>query len=104
MKRTLKSKTLELGDLARDRITGYKGVAVAKTEWINGCMRWTLQACKLTKDGAQSPTECFDEEQIAVVRKRFIAPFHRATGKAGARKPPGGPRPSPSRPPSPSRR
>jgi hypothetical protein len=100
-------KTVETGDLVKDRITGFSGVAVAKTVWINGCVRWTVQPTKLTKEGAQKPTECFDEEQMVVVRKAVVPAYGRSPTKGGTRgrhKAPGGPRPSPSRPSSPSRR
>lgn len=37
-------------DTVEDRITGYKGVITARTEWSNGCIRYTVQAHG-TKDG-----------------------------------------------------
>lgn len=99
----MKTKTVETGDLVKDRITGFTGVAVAKTVWINGCVRWTVQPTKLSKEGAQKPTECFDDEQMVVVRKAVVPAYGRsAPGRKGrARKAPGGPRPAPSRPSSP---
>jgi hypothetical protein len=30
---------LELGASARDTITGFEGVIVSKTKWLNGCGR-----------------------------------------------------------------
>lgn len=92
------TKTVETGDLVRDRITGFSGVAVAKTVWINGCVRWTVQPTKLSKDGAQ---RCFDHEQMMVVRKAVVPAYGRtepAGTKGRRKKAPGGPRPSPSRP------
>jgi hypothetical protein len=100
------TKTVETGDLVKDRITGFSGIAVAKTTWINGCVRWTVQPTKLTKEGAQRPTECFDHEQMVVVRKAVVPAYGR-TEPAGTRgrrgKAPGGPRPAPGRPASPKR-
>lgn len=102
-----KTKLVETGDLVRDRITGFSGIAVAKTVWINGCVRWTVQPTTLTKEGAQKPTECFDDEQVAVVRKAVVPSYGRQAVpgvKGGRKKPPGGPRPSPLRSSPPTRR
>ena len=32
-----------LGDEVKDTITGFKGIVVARTEWLNGCARVTVQ-------------------------------------------------------------
>lgn len=70
---------IDLGDLARDRITGYKGIVVAKTEWLNGCVRVTLQAQKL--DAGKVPqTESFDVEQVEVLK---VAEFKPSTPSGG---------------------
>lgn len=63
----MKSNTdLKLGDIARDTITGFQGVVVAITHWLNGCIRITLQHQEL-KDG--KPLDCiaFDVEQLELV-------------------------------------
>ena len=43
--------SVQLGDLCKDTVTGFEGVCVARTEWLNGCWRMTLQSAKLDKDG-----------------------------------------------------
>ncbi len=91
----------DLGDLVKDRITGFTGVAVARTTWINGCVRWTVQPAKLSKDGTVKATECFDGEQVQVLRKSAVPSYGRVV--VAGTLPPGGPRPSPSRPSSPKR-
>ena len=40
----------ELGDLAQDEITGFRGVIVARTQWLNNCNVYRLQSPDL-KDG-----------------------------------------------------
>ena len=85
-----KAKTVELGDVVKDRISGFKGVATCCSTWLNGCVRWTLQPEKLGKDGASAASETFDIQQLEVVSKKKIA--------AGTLSP-GGPRPEPSRGP-----
>lgn len=39
---------VQLGDKARDTVSGFAGVCVARTEWLNGCWRMTLPppACR----------------------------------------------------------
>ena len=101
----MKNVKPELGDLVKDRITGFSGITVARTTWINGCVRWTVQPTKLTKEGAQRATECFDDEQIIVLRRAAVPAYGRSAPAKGRRagKAPGGPRPAPSRPSSPKR-
>ena len=35
-------KQIQLGDKIRCKITGFVGIAVAKTEFINGCIQWDI--------------------------------------------------------------
>lgn len=78
---------LALGDTARDVLTGFEGVVVAKSEWLNGCMRMTIQPRGL-KDGKPIAPEGFDIEQLELVEK---ADVEMPTKKAG------GPMPDPQR-------
>lgn len=94
------TKNIELGDAVKDQISGFAGVAVAKTVWINGCVRWTLQPESKTKEGAPGATETFDEQQLVVVKKHRLPPPPVPTA---ARPAPGGPRPSPRRSTDPTR-
>lgn len=57
---------IELGDKVKDRITGLEGIVVAKTEWINGCIRLSVQPQEI-KDG--KPVECsaFDIEELELI-------------------------------------
>lgn len=45
---------IQLGDIARDTVTGYQGTVIARTEWLNGCWRLTLQSNTLDKEGKPS--------------------------------------------------
>lgn len=62
---------IRLGDLVRDRVTGFTGIATARTEWLNKCVRWQLQPREL-KDGKVQPPEVFDEEQCEVVEAEAV--------------------------------
>jgi hypothetical protein len=58
--------TVNLGDMARDTISGFQGVVVAVTEWLNGCRRATIQPREL-KDGKPIEAFTFDVEQVEVL-------------------------------------
>jgi hypothetical protein len=77
---------IELGDIARDTITGFRGVVVCEMKWLHGCKRFALQPQEL-KDGKPIETQSFDEPQLELVSKRAAA----GTSHTG------GPRPEPER-------
>lgn len=58
---------INLGDRVKDRITGFVGIATARTEWINGCVRFGVQSDTL-KDGLPTEAQWFDEPQLAVLK------------------------------------
>ncbi len=59
---------VELGDRAKDKITGLTGIVVATTTWLNGCVRIAIQAEEV-KDGKTPHAEHFDVEQVEVIDK-----------------------------------
>jgi hypothetical protein len=89
----MREKMIKLGMEVRDKVTGFKGIAVAETTWLNGCVRWMLQP-KMGKDGKIPESAQFDEPQLEVVGKG-ISEGPRDTG---------GPIPLPSLPRGPVRR
>ena len=60
------SKQIKLGMKLRDAITGLVGIAVARTEWIHGCVRWTIQPQEI-KDGKPVDNYTVDEPQLEIV-------------------------------------
>ena len=62
--RSAVKQRVELGNVVRDRITGLQGMAVARTEWLHGCVRITIQPPGLTADGAPRQSETVDEAQL----------------------------------------
>ena len=52
-----------LGETYTDRITGYKGIAVYRIQWMEGCSRIGLQA-KVNKDGVIPEVVSFDEPAL----------------------------------------
>lgn len=84
---------MKLGDLAKDTITGFTGTVTARHEYLNGCVRFSLQSRAL-KDGAPLDPLTFDIEQLELVE---AAEPRRVT-------PSGGPHDEPKRPAIPARR
>lgn len=58
----------ENGDRVRDRVTGFEGMVVARTEWLNGCIRVQVAAEKI-KDSGKPVEIVFDEQQIEVLER-----------------------------------
>ncbi len=63
---------INLGDEVTDKVTGIKGIAIAFTKWLNGCVRWTVQPRKLTKEGKVQDSETIDEGQLSVTKCAVI--------------------------------
>jgi hypothetical protein len=88
----MNDQSIQLGDEAVDTISGFKGVVIAITDWLNGCRRITI-APKELRDGKPIDSVTFDVEQLELVKKM----------KAPAAQPSGGPSISPARRPDPGR-
>jgi hypothetical protein len=63
--------SVSLGDKARDSVTGFQGICVARTQWLNGCVRCTLQG-ETDKDGKVPDSVTFDEPQLVVLVSRQV--------------------------------
>lgn len=90
----MSQRVVELGDRAKDQITGFTGIVVAITEWLNGCIRVTIQPAEL-HEGKPVESWTFDIEQIAKCD---------GVGFRPETTPSGGPKSAPSRNPTPTRR
>ncbi|RJQ58023.1 MAG: hypothetical protein C4530_11460 [Desulfobacteraceae bacterium] len=80
---------IQLGDEVKDRVTGYKGIAVAHTRYLQGCDRFSVQA-SVDKDGKVPDWQSFDAPQLDVVKSGKVkSQFDEAVD--GSPKKPGGP-------------
>lgn len=66
------NKNIELGDEVKDVITGFTGIVVCSSEWLNKCVRVQVQSRSLDKDGKVGHTEHFDIEQVELVKKSVV--------------------------------
>ena len=68
-----------LGDKVEDRVTGLQGIAVARVEYLNGCVQFCVQP-RTAKDAMVIDSLYIDEGQLKVIgrglntteKKRFI--------------------------------
>lgn len=56
------------GDKVKDSVTGFEGIIVCTTNWLNGCTRYGVQPDKLTKEGTMHGVEMVDEPQLILVK------------------------------------
>ena len=70
---------IELGQKVRDTISDFMGIAVARTQWISGCDRITVQP-KLDKDGKLPEAMNFDEPMLEVIGEKIAAKTDKANG------------------------
>lgn len=84
---------IQLGDRVKDSITGITGIAVARTHWLHGCDRITVQPEKLD-EGKMPESVTIDEPQLVLVKAKQVLPGKKDTG---------GPKPEPQRKATPSR-
>ena len=69
----------ELGDKVRDTITGFSGIIVVRSQWLNNCNTYGLQPTEL-KDGVPQERIHFDEPQLVVVKEKAAKASRRTGG------------------------
>lgn len=79
---------IKLGCKVKDKITGFCGIAVGRTVWLNGCVRVGIQVPRVEKDGKIAEAIWLDEDQLQVVDPVSVLE---------QKSPSGGPMPNPSR-------
>ena len=58
---------IKLGDKVRDKITGFMGIAVAKTEFLNGCIQFNVLP-KGDKINKMPDEMSIDEQSLEIVK------------------------------------
>lgn len=62
----------KLGEVLRDKITGYIGVVMGRTEYMTGCTHYGLLSPELTKDGKIAEYEWIDESRLELTKKQAV--------------------------------
>lgn len=60
---------VKLGDIVRDSITGFEGVAIARAEYLNGCISVQVKPTRLKEDGSMATAEWIDEQRLTLTSK-----------------------------------
>lgn len=55
--------TVKLGHLAKDKVSGFTGIAVTQTDFLSGNVQFTLQP-QVDEKGAEVPAQVFDAHQM----------------------------------------
>jgi len=64
---------IKLGQEVKDKITGYIGITVSKTVFLNGCVRFGVQRRMVKGDKEQPQVELFDEPDLKVIGNGILA-------------------------------
>lgn len=64
---------VRLGDLARDKVTGFEGIVIGITEYLYNCRRPILQPRGLDSNGKTIDSQAFDEDQLDIVTPGVIS-------------------------------
>jgi hypothetical protein len=70
----------QLGDRVKDKVTGYEGIIIARSEHLNGCIRYGVQRQELSKEGKPQEAEWFDEKQLVVTKAKKVEVETKRTG------------------------
>lgn len=77
-------KIIKLGNKVRDKVSGFVGIAVARTEFLNGCVQYSVQP-KAGKDNKVPEEVGIDVESLEVIEPKKVKIKKRDTGGAMTR-------------------
>jgi len=63
-----KEQMITLGSKVKDTLTGIEGTAIARTEWLHGCVRITIQPYGVDKDNKPLGSHTTDEQNVEIVQ------------------------------------
>lgn len=72
------------GDRVKDAVTGYEGTVVARTEYLNQCVRVQIQAQALQPTGIPVESIHVDEDQVYILEVAANRPDLRIVDKPQA--------------------
>jgi len=63
--------THELGDILREKVSGFEGVVMVRAEYSTGCIHYGLLSQKL-KDGNPQDWHWFDQSRLESVKSKVV--------------------------------
>ena len=73
----------KLGEIAKDKITGFEGVVITRSQWLSSCNTYSIQSKSLV-EGKPVERQHFDEPQLELVSEREFKPKRETGGPAKA--------------------
>jgi len=61
---------IELGDTVKDKVSGFKGIATSRTEFLNGCIQYDVVP-KVGKDNKILEGVAIDEGSLEIIKKKL---------------------------------
>lgn len=61
-----------MGDLLKDKVTGYEGVVMGITLYFTGCVHYGLSSRKVKEDGTINSWEWFDSTRLDLVKEKQV--------------------------------
>jgi len=78
---------MKLGSRVKDQVTGFQGIAVARCEYLNGCIQFEVKSENL-HEGQPISGQWIDADQLTLMHISPLTVLERA-------EPPGGPQDTP---------
>lgn len=69
---SMKSFRFELGEVLKDKVTGFKGVVRSRADYLTGCNRYALQPRQLKDDGKPREWTWFDEDELVSTKDKTV--------------------------------
>jgi len=60
----------KLGEILKDKITGFTGVVLGRAEYATGCIQYGLLSPKLNKEGESLPWHWIDQVRLITTGKK----------------------------------
>lgn len=57
----------DVGQEVKDKVSGYQGIIMGRSQYLTGCNRYSIQNRKLTKEGKPADWQTFDEDVLIFV-------------------------------------
>lgn len=70
---------INLGDEVKDGVSRFRGIAVGRYEYLNGCTRIGVQP-RVGKDGKHPESCTFDEPQLTLIKAGVVRVGPKDTG------------------------
>jgi len=69
----MEQQNIKLGDRVQDQVSGYIGIAVARTQFLNGCVQYSvLGKIKSTEKYNFEGDPSFDEMNLKIIKRNVV--------------------------------